>query len=340
MSLPSLIATVVVVMVASAAATIMAASWVIPSFLTDDTAVYIRNQGTQENPGTEQMDTLFAKQMEQRLIPVYDKRKAMGGTLYGEAAKTGMLALLSSDGWGVMYDPAYTTGAEQFWQVVDAQGAVIHIEKTVCDKVSDLVFVKLQGNGFQVFSFLDWRDVDAGVSVWVGGVTPWKKTALDFSRIMTKEIPVAPHVSFYDYVVTNPPRHSDVIVSEQGQLVGFVDELGNVVPGFITVSHLPFVLTEGVLQQKQVPILGQFVSYQITEKDMTPVAGFYISSLTSPAIKKVLQVGDVMVKINGQAVTKNVLAPLLLTSSDDVLVDVWRKGIIIPDLLVKKEIAV
>lgn len=337
MSLPWLISIVVLAMVAGGSSAMMAAAWVIPTFLTD-TSVYIRNRGNQEDPSLQKMEALFARQIEQRLITVYDKRKAVGETLYGDNAKTGMLALLSSDGWSVMHDPSYVAGTEQFWRVVDSQGGVIQIEKTVHDKVSQLVFVKLQGNGFQVFSFMDWRDVEVGLPVWVGGVTPWKKTAFDFPELITKEAPVAPHISLYRYAVTDAPRHTDIALSEQGQFVGFVGPNGAIIPGFITMSHLPFILTQGALQQKALPLFGQYVTHQIMDEGIVPVSGFYVASLSSVAAKKILQPGDVIVKINGQAVTAETVAQLLLTSSDDVLIDVWRKGIVVKELLMKKEI--
>lgn len=337
MSLPWLISSVVLAMVAGGSAAIMATAWVIPTFLTD-TSVYIRNRGNQEDPSLQTMEALFARQIEQRLVGVYDKRKAVGETLYSDAAKTGMLALLSSDGWGVMHDPSYVSGNEQFWHVVDSQGGVIQIEKTVHDKFSQLVFVKLRGNGFQVFSFMDWNDAEAGLPVWVGGVTQWKKTMFDFPEFAAKETPTAPHISFYSYAVQKMPRHADIAITEQGQLVGFVGQNGVIIPGFITMSHMPFILTQGELQQKSLPVLGQYVSHQITEKGIVPVSGFYITSISSVGAKKVLQPGDVIVKINGQTVTVQTLAQLLLTSSDDVLIDVWRKGIVIQELLVKKEI--
>lgn len=339
MSLPWLISIVLLAMVAGGSAAMMAAAWVIPTFLTD-TSVYIRNRGSQEESSFQQMEALLARQIEQRLVSVYDKRKAVGDTLYSNAAKTGMLAFLSSDGWGVMHDPSYVAGAEQFWHVVDSQGSVIPIEKVVHDKTSQLVFVKLQGNGFQVFSFMDWRDVEAGLPVWMGGVTEWKKTVFDIPAFVAKDTAVAPHISSYVYTVKDMPRHADVILSEQGQLVGFVGQNGSVVPGFITMSHLPYILTEGVLRQKTLPVLGHHVSHQITENGITPVSGFYITSISSPVVKKILQPGDVIVKINGQIVTAETIAQLLFTSSDDMLVDVWRKGIITREIMVKKEIGV
>ena len=65
--------------------------------------------------------------------------------------------------------------------------------------------------------------------------------------------------------------------------------------------------------------------------------GFYVSEASGLAANKTVKVGDVIIKINGDAVSEQTLAEKIFIAPDEFKITVWRKGTEI-ELGVKKEL--
>lgn len=336
-ALPWFFAVMLLSLVSGASAAVMAVAWVVPTFL-GDTSIYIRNRGAQEFSSAAEIDAMLEKQLNQRTATIVDTRKAVAPSLYTEAAKVGSAALLSSDGWSVMYFPQYQPGNEQYWQVVDTQGAVIEIEKTIFEKETKLLYVKLSGTGFQVFSFMEWTVLTPGMEAWINANGRWQKNILDLSSVSAADSAVAPHIVAATYAVSSRIGKTGLVVSEQGQLVGFATADDVIVPGYVIMAHMPQVLTNGELHTKSLGFEGQYIAQQITGTQAVAMPGFYISAITSPALKKQIHIGDVIIRVNGNLVTSATLPQLILAAPDTLTIDVLRKGTVLQNIVVTKEI--
>lgn len=333
--IPWFIFIMVVSLIAGASSALMAASWLMPTFLSD-TSVYIRNRAQQEIV-PETMDPLFERQLEQRIVSLYDARKQAAATFYGYDAKVARVALLSSDGWGVMRYPGYQSGEEAYWQPVNSQGVKLSIERVVPDAKYGLVYVKFQdGDGFQVFSFFPWDQFVRHTPVWTYDGSSWQKTAIERVNSVSSQpaSPLAMHTGF-----TPKERVSDggFVVSEQGQLLGFAAPDAPLVPAFIFAYHLPQVIGKRAITYASLPVTGYIIETRITETSAVPLAGFYVSQVSSPTMRKVLQPGDVIVRIDERIVSAVQLPHTLLTTGEEITLDIWRNGTT-QTVRVKKEI--
>lgn len=336
-TIPWFISVVLLAMVAGGSAAIMAVAWLVPTFL-QDTSTYVRNRANQEAGLGGEMDTLLARQLEQRTVTLFDKRKLVGNAFYADTAKIGTLAVLSSDGWSVMYEPNYQTGQEQFWQVSDDKGSLLPIEKVSYDKESYLLYVKLAGNGFQVFSFMEWRDIEPGMLAWFSVDSRWQKKMFTYPRAVVLDGAINPEQIVWEYFAPIDHVQKSLVLTEQGQLVGFVSKEGSIVPGYRVMAALPYILTTGTISRSGLLLTGYHIAHQVNGSNLAPVPGFYIASIQSSQLKKKLQVGDIITRINGEQVTPQLFSELLLISSDTVLFDILRKGIVVSNIEVKKEI--
>jgi hypothetical protein len=321
-------------LLAGASAAIMAVAWAVPTFL-QDSSIYIRARSVPVVKKDETMDTVLAHQLQERTMTVFDTRKAAAPNIYGDAAVIGTLALLSSDGWGVMYLSDYKTGQEQFWRIIDDRGTVQDIQKVLFDRENGLAYLKLNGSGFPVFSFMEWKNMETDLSVWLWRDGNWKKNTVPLAERRLATSAHAPETSVVHYIFS--ANQSGVVLNEQGQLIGFIGKDGVLVPNYFISAALPFILTQSSLNNLTVPISGLFVSQYIVNGSAQPVAGFYLAALHANMAKKMLQVGDIILRVNGQPVTPGTLSQLIVSASEDISLDMWRKGAVMTNVSLKKE---
>ncbi len=317
-SLPGLLVVMALAGLIGAICSLIVVGWIVPTFIPDQ-SVYTFAPPAQLNQ-TKANPAVFAHAQERQLF-VYDKTKRIGASFYGGDGLLFRAPLLSSDGWAVVYLPAYYYGQEYNWLVADADSKPYKITKTVYNSHTGLLYIKVDGEGFRIFPFFDWKSDGHPSSAWVitDSSAKYEQLSEKLKEKLPRNISLASQVSFLstksNYIYT-------IVVNESGSLVGIGDTDGNIIPSFWMREHISNLLAEEPLGITSLPILGAYVDTVISppaELGKTR-SGFYVVRSYGD-----IRVGDLIVEIDGNPVNQLLSTYNIFESSDPVPVTVLRK---------------
>lgn len=303
---------------AGVAAALAVVAWVVPI----GGGSYIVNRVGPAVGSPQLLDANVVRQVRQRIIKLYDKRKAVGTGVYPESAQVGQAMLLSSDGWSVMYDPAFKIADSKQWRGVDHQGDIHFIEKATFEAKTGLVFFKFKGTDFRVAPFINWETIQEGGYLWsVDGV--WKPVKVGDRRVVAEGTFKLSDVYAQDSMspVTDV---GSIVISDKGDLAGFVGKDGELVSAWFAQLLLPQILEKGSAQYGDVPVHGFFVDAVETDGKWKDVLGFYVARVDRIE-KGGVRVGDVITKVNGKAIDQFGLHREVL-GADELVLMVLRGG--------------
>lgn len=300
-------------------ATFVAVAWIVPQYGTPTTIPSFN----QSNRGTssDTPDTFLSQQTEQRILTLFDSRKKVAKKFYPESAFLGEAALLSSDGWAVVYDPDNQLPDTSLWDGVDHQGISHTVLRTVRDTTHNLIYVQFSGEGFRIMSFVSFDDETVGDALWSLSRSTWARTyAEEPVRLKEASSIVAWQEVSAVRVLPLPPKKS-ILLSNSGALYGFASSNGIVVPAWLMDYELGSILTRGTITFNAVSWKGFFVTKK-TDGTVTKAAdGFYIESA---ARGESVKAGDLVTRVNGKSVTPERLSHDLLTAPDQFTATVLR----------------
>lgn len=213
---------------------------------------------------------------------------------------------LTSDGWIVMPSAAFTGVLADYGIVWRSR--VYPITQAVRDRMSGLMFVKIEAASLPVTAFVSPLDVVPGLGVWVETeprqLRPETITATDARAILevtpSEQLNRRFQISFRDTTI----RPGTPVWSEGGGLIGLIlasDQRGTrVIPTTAISSSLSQVLAARPLQRSTLGLRVQDLSSLVSEgvRPDWPEQGILIRQVISTSTAKFLQEGDVIERID------------------------------------------
>lgn len=326
-ALPGLLLLVGIAVLSGVAAALMVAAWVAPPLVVDQGVAFFGSARVAERIA---LDPAAVNNLRQRMIALFDITKKDVGQVYPESAFVSFGALLSSDGWVVIPDVVYRPGREKQWEGVDAQGVVHLVERAAPDPVARVVYLKLSGDGFRVVSFPDWNDIRAGAAFWQfdvasgsGRKSGWRPALIEESVRVGTDATFPLVRPAYRYRIEPSAPHGALIATSRGDIVGFADENGRLIPAWFIARQLSSVLGRKPLLYTDFPVEGYLAEGIASGESVKFFSGVYVTK-TIPGSD--LQRGDLIIRIAGEGVHPAHLSRQILFSGDPVPFTVLRDG--------------
>lgn len=318
-SLPWIFVVVTIAMLSGVAAGLATAAWVLPSLQTSDTAGAVRGGGKQVQFIAP--DVVLKKTISQRVLTLYDKTKRRAGVAYAPEAVVGHAAVLSSDGWAVASLPAYRVGAEQQWELIDFQGIAYEPNDVIVDPVTGLVYINIAAEGLPIVSFRQHDQLQVGEVLWAHSPGRWEQTQVS-GMVRTAAVPWQIWEPSLRHSLTENVVSGSLLVTSQGHLSGFVDKEQTIVDIEMVQRQLSHLLQEQKLVYRIVPWYGYMVDGAFVEDVYQRRPGF----LVTQDRQGTLEVGDIIIAVDGESVRKQSVSRLVLDAADVFSVVVLRDG--------------
>jgi len=318
----------VIALLAGITGALVVSAWLEPDFYSTQKVLLVNrtidNTTGQISTWSKTPSVLAAKRLEYSTIDIFDKSFQIAKNFYPKEAFLGRVAMLSSSGWGVIYYPEFTQAKLTNWLALDSQGIEYKIENTIFDAERGMLYVKFVGDNFRVMSFPNWNNFTNGTKVWVSDYNVWKERQLGDTIVVVKN----PHVITEQYSRLHlEPETSpgDMVMTEDGQFVGFVDKNGMLQTAWFADFQLSNLLEKGEFIKNNIDWSGYFVERHGSSDTVgTPGSGFLI---TNPGkVVTNLRKGDIIIAINNSSIDPHNLWKTVLTNTGDFNLTVWRNG--------------
>ena len=234
-----------------------------------------------------------------------------------------------TSGWVLVYQPNYD-GRGKDWQVVAENGSLFTVSKTLFDKRTGLLYLKVApkigGNGseeqqFKVATFNSSLNQYDEVFVlqdgrWHSSMVNGSAPAGDSSHLDT--------ASPYLYSITDSFKKGSVVIDGGGNMVGFISA-DNVVMSLVNENYF----LNGIDEKKQLTypslgVEGWYSDEKLLIINEEKISGFIVAKVLGN--RQFFQKGDIILEVNGRAATRE---NLWYNPGTRVRVSVWRGGQII-----------
>jgi len=310
--------------ISGTAAALSVVAWLAPTFVQSD--AYYPTSRESKFLSTNQPDSLFQHQVGQKVLKIYDKNKKVGKIFYDKDSLVFSSAILSSDGWAVAHYPVYKIGAEKYWEAVDSQGLYYGVENVVYDSISELLYIKVTGQGFRLNSFSNWSDLSIGNNYWALNNGEWQEVSLQNLVSADKNKAQLIWRPQYFYSVWQDLNQGSLLFDNKGSLVGVIDGEKMLRSAWLIEGRINSLLDLGQISYYGLDWRGYMIDGVELEGKWKKLSGFYISDVDSVATTSTIGLGDVVFKINGNPVKEKSLAEQLFSAPDVLMVSVWRAG--------------
>ncbi|PLX28866.1 hypothetical protein C0581_00700 [Candidatus Parcubacteria bacterium] len=302
---------------------LITSAWIEPTFYPNQN-LYFVDRTPQLYGANQRPDVSVAQRFNASTLRLFDKTQVVNEGMYPESSYIGQVVMLSSNGWGVTYMPDFNLSYSTRFDAVSNHGAHYEIEKSLFDAKTGFVYLKFVGNDFRVMSFPEWDVFNSGSEVWSVHDTEWKFRIVGDRDVMSNP----PFVSDRDvssFHIEPGFSQEGVVLTSQGQLLGFVDTQDVLHSAWSVEHHMPMVLGSGQLDD----FVSTWMGYMVYNNDMNPSGdepreGFYITSAGNRP--RGLRIGDLLLQINGKKVSEHSLSRAILSAPEEFVVSVWRKG--------------
>lgn len=285
----------------------MMLGWIWPRFAEGDTWIT-----SYTSPGLTrvQLENRIQEEISSRIVNVYRGSSSLNGTSYLNK-KVGDGIILSSDGWLAMYQPNYDGNYKNLY-VTTKDGQVLQSEKAQWDKYSGVLYVKIKDQQFKVVGF---NDANSSLdNIFVFQNSHWYHGSALYPSLDYK-IPHLDSAPILSYSLSGSFSTGEVVINNQGRVVGFITEKNLLLPSFYITRILPKVLSRQTLSYPSLGVDGWFSEEQpiVSEKPKSgtdpangsgireKIQGFMVSNVWSAS--NPLRRGDVLAEINGRVVT-------------------------------------
>lgn len=250
-----------------------------------------------------EIKTLTKEQIDQRTVKIYDAEDKIEGRYYKNDYLSDA-AVLSSDGWVVMYRPNYKKGEYLNWEAINNKGVIHEIDEAVYDRNSKLLYLHLKEGDFRVASIADWGKIQQGKPVWIYNSDYSKEILRRKAETDSSEVKNLLDLH-YQYRLSDKYETGSLVLNQQGELVGFLDEAGKITPSWYVSNQLNNVLADKEINYNFPRVKGIMIDRMNSKKERTkPIAGMYVTYASSNKIKR----GDILKKINGEKIKKKSLS--------------------------------
>ena len=288
-----LLAIVVFSLVAGMSGASMMLGWIWPRFAEGDTWITSYN-----SPGLSraQLENHIREEVSSRIVTVHRGLSSLSGTNFLNK-KIGDGIMLSSDGWLAMYQPNYDYNFKNLY-IVTGDGKVWQPEKAVLDKYSGILYVKIKDGQFKVSGFND--ENSALDDVFIFHNSYWYHGSVLYPSL-SYQVPHLDSAPVLSYSLNGSFNVGEVVINNQGRVVGFVTEKNLLLPSFYLTRILPKVLSQQALSYPSLGVDGWFGDEQTIISEKTKIQGFMVTSVWSAS--NLLRRGDVLLEVNGRIVT-------------------------------------
>jgi len=333
MTFRALLVLIVLSFVVGMSATLVSIAWVIPQQVAHGPTYSV--QVDARDVESRDLPQAVRNNIERRVVTLFDKRKQLRSSLYGAEAYVATGVLLTSDGWFALYDPNYTKGKELAWDVHDARGQSHQVDRVVYDALSDIVYAKIEGDGFSLAQFPQHEM--SGEFVWGVGNNSWSGTFLEHSDAgLAGEQRVIWHPERY-LKLSGDLDPGTILFSEQELFAGIVDRDGNVIPAYLFELQVPSVLAEGSVAYSGLDVSGRYVTKILSEETWQDRSGFLITAASTKPTSSTVGVGDIITAVEGERVRAGQLSEMVLRGPSSVHVSVLRENKMY-DILLNKQV--
>lgn len=306
------------------ASTLAVEAWILPFSLDNRTSISIENRGGGNNEQP-QISQLQKNQINQRLVSIYNSQDKIEDQYYPINSKLATGVLLSSNGWVAFHNPKFDINNHQILEVIDHKGIVHKAKKIKYDQRSGITYIQLNQDNFRVSSIFEWESKEPK-HVWRVGDKNWYMDSLverkDLSAKTTFSI--AKPQFFYQL---DEYKTSQALFSNNGALVGFVDQEGKVLPSWYISNQLSNVLSNNQLSYPELNYSGRLVDVIVDNEDNSAkeLTAFYVESDNKSSNTSTVMTGDLILSIDNNKIDSENISRLYLTSSDSSKATVIRK---------------
>lgn len=281
-------------------------------------------------------DSLLQRQVEQRLMTIYDTKKKTGDNFYSQRAFIGKASIISSDGWLVFYNSNYILGQEKFWEVLDYQYIKYKVDKVVYDKSNRLLYVKIAAQGLRVNSFPSWHEVAEGQGLWLINFSTWENNYFGgWEGLVGTVGSFAVDQRQFGLKIIDNTLSGSVAIDNQGNLLGFADERNLLIPGWPIEKQISSLLEKSKLTDLGIGWQGEFIFGDFDFGNLPNDLGFYINFSDTLPTANTIGKGDIILKVNGQTIDQFKFAEQLWLAPDQFSVSLWRDGGVVDVLITK-----
>lgn len=306
--------------------------WIWPSYGGDN---WVITQQNRVDLIQEQPNGIIFKEMKERFFSVYGELSSLDTISYlNQKSKLGDAVSVGSDGWLAVYLPeAKSFNNYKKWRILGVDKILYKVDSALYDAYTHLAYFKIisaaatstaSQNGIQikVVGFAEGLNINEHLSVFVNN--NWHNTQLGE---LWKGIFTDTHLDSavnYAYDLSGGPfKPGTIVMNNRGRLAGFVTNHNRLLPYSAISRILPQVLSQKKIIYPSFGVAGWFGDEQpIITVDGESISGFAVKDVWSG--KSVLQRGDIILEINGQAVTNENLWYNL--EEDMPLLKVLRRG--------------
>lgn len=312
----------------------MMLGWIWPNWAEGDVWVTSRSVIVANRGKLEEMVRL---DMKEKVATVYSGKNNWRQASYLNPKDVlGDAAIVSSDGWAVMYYPEYV-GSYRNWQVV-INDKVLSISNAVFDRVSGLLFVKLgtvststaHATPYKVSSFD--TSVSVGDGVFVYNASLWQAAEIVSNISEAAKWPHLDTAPVNMWAVGQEHSAGKLVINNDGKVVGITTGRDLILPIEYASRVLPQVLGGQKIAYPSLGVNGWFDSERPIVANGTAMRGFAISDVWGKS--PLLRAGDILLEINGKAIVENTNLWYDITGATTLNLKVWRSGKII-DLTVQ-----
>lgn len=303
------------------AAALVTVAWIVP--VIDQPVSYffgIRNKESQDNNPV--LDATVLRAMEQRTLDITNKEKIINGFLASDAVEF-RAVIVSSDGWAVAYLPSGKLDVKKM-QAVDFQGVIYPIEKAIKDSVSGLVYLKVSGQGFRINAFTNWDNAQGELQLWAIGKRPELVHAVLTNLSASENIDAWRPQLLRQFDSALPA--GALLFGDNGDLAGIVGAENTLIPAWLIEKQVGAFMNSGTAVYEILPWKGFWVNGLSSGDKVTNLSGFYIADVGDKTYKNIIKKGDVLLKVNGQAITPEFLAKQIIFAPTELTVTLLRDG--------------
>lgn len=275
-----------------------------------------------------QLESRARQEITDRVVAIYSGAQVSQKVAYlPQRNFLGNGVMVSSDGWLVIYPVDYS-GNYRNWQAVLSDGSVYKVATVLPDKISGLVFARLDlsesaelGRGglqFKVANFVDGLEVGTDLFVfngfsWQNG-TVVEKTINSFGNSHLDSAPLQRLVFASEF------SPGGVVINSQGRVAGLTLGGREFLPFQYITRLLPAVLNGQRIIYSSLGVEGWYSVEQPIVATAERITGFFVSKGAGQ-----LHAGDIILEMNGQILNDDDLW-LNLKIGESVRLKVWRFG--------------
>lgn len=303
---------------------LMTTAWIEPTFYNTQGSFLINRPVANVYISPEFPDPQISQRIQYGALSMYEKEFELGkSSFFPDRAFLGYAVLISSDGWAVAYMSEKNDIASRI-VAMDYQGVSYGIEKVVVDPYTNFVYIKFNGNDFRVMSFVDENEMIFGDGIWsVHHGDIYKRFIGELHR--SREISYNILKPYYEFDVVPVMNSIGIVVTAQGQFVGFVDEDDRLHNVWSVMHHMTSLLSEGILNNPTFSLNGYVVTYngKLENNEDKPMYGFVVTNIVGT---HGFLVGDIILQINKNNVVPETLYQTMYESDQETLFRVLRES--------------